>query len=239
MVDILAFGIHPDDVELSCGGTIAKEVANGKTVAICDLTKGEMGTRGDSDTRLKESEAAKVILGVNYRVQLDLEDVWVQNNKVTILKIIEIIRHFKPKIVLCNAVSDRHPNHPLGYQLVKEAVFYSGLPKISSTYNNKLQESYRPKALYSYIQSDFLHPDFVVDISDFFDLKMKSILAYGSQFYNPNNENDQEETFISTPEFLKLIESKDRIFGKSIGVTFAEGFKVERYIGIKSLFDIF
>lgn len=239
MVDILAFGIHPDDVELSCGGTIAKEISNGKVVAICDLTKGEMGTRGNSDTRFKESEAAKDILGVSDRVQLDLEDVWVQNNKASILKIIEIIRYFKPKIVLCNAISDRHPNHPLGYQMVKEAVFYSGLSKISTTYNNQLQEAFRPNAMYSYIQSDFIHPDFVVDITDFFDVKMKSILAYASQFYNPNNEEEQEETFISTPEFLKLIESKDRIFGKSIGVTFAEGFKVERYIGVNSLFDLF
>jgi LmbE family N-acetylglucosaminyl deacetylase len=123
--------------------------------------------------------------------------------------------------------------------MVKEAVFYSGLSKISTTYNNQLQEAFRPNAMYSYIQSDFIHPDFVVDITDFFDVKMKSILAYASQFYNPNNEEEQEETFISTPEFLKLIESKDRIFGKSIGVTFAEGFKVERYIGVNSLFDLF
>jgi N-acetylglucosamine malate deacetylase 1 len=232
MIDILAIGVHPDDVELSCSGTLIKHIALGKTVGILDLTLGEMGTRGTSEIRTKEAMAAARILGVKFRTQLNLGDCIFENNKQTQLEIIKVIREHKPQIVLCNAVSDRHPDHGRAAKLVADACYYSGLSKLDS--GN--QEAWRPKAVYHYIQDNFIHPDFVIDVTDQAERKHEAIMAYSSQFYNPNSKEPQ--TPISSPEFLEALFSKMSVWGRAINVRYAEGFTVNRYPGVDSLFDL-
>ena len=235
-IDILAIGIHPDDVELSCSGTIAKHLAFGKKVGILDLTQGELGTRGNAELRSKEANEAAIILGVSFRTQLNLKDCFFENNEENQKKIIEIIRKHQPEIILCNAISDRHPDHGRASKLVSESSFYSGLIKIETHSDNKIQQAWRPKAVYHYLQDQFIHPDFVIDISDFIDIKHKAIMAYSSQFYNPSS--NEPETPISSKHFIETINSKMSILGRDIGVKFAEGFTVNRYPGINSLFDL-
>lgn len=235
-IDILAIGIHPDDVELSCSGTIAKHLAFGKKVGILDLTQGELGTRGNAELRTKEANEAAIILGVSFRTQLNLKDCFFENNEENQKKIIEIIRKHQPEIILCNAISDRHPDHGRASKLVSDSSFYSGLIKIETHSDNKIQQAWRPKAVYHYLQDQFIHPDFVIDISDFIDIKHKAIMAYSSQFYNPSS--NEPETPISSKHFIETINSKMSILGRDIGVKFAEGFTVNRYPGINSLFDL-
>lgn len=235
-IDILAIGIHPDDVELSCSGTIAKHIAFGKKVGILDLTQGELGTRGNAELRTKEANEAAIILGVSFRTQLNLKDCFFENNEENQKKIIEIIRKHQPEIILCNAISDRHPDHGRASKLVSDSSFYSGLIKIETHSDNKIQQAWRPKAVYHYLQDQFIHPDFVIDISDFIDIKHKAIMAYSSQFYNPSS--NEPETPISSKHFIETINSKMSILGRDIGVKFAEGFTVNRYPGINSLFDL-
>ena len=235
-IDILAIGIHPDDVELSCSGTIAKHIAFGKKVGILDLTQGELGTRGNAELRTKEANEAAIILGVSFRTQLNLKDCFFENNEENQKKIIEIIRKHQPEIILCNAISDRHPDHGRASKLVSDASFYTGLIKIETHSDNKIQQAWRPKAVYHYIQDQYIHPDFVIDISDFIDIKHKAIMAYSSQFYNPSS--NEPETPISSKHFIESVNSKMSILGRDIGVKFAEGFTVNRYPGINSLFDL-
>lgn len=235
-IDILAIGIHPDDVELSCSGTIAKHIAFGKKVGILDLTQGELGTRGNAELRTKEANEAAIILGVSFRTQLNLKDCFFENNEENQKKIIEIIRKHQPEIILCNAISDRHPDHGRASKLVSDASFYTGLIKIETHSDNKIQKAWRPKAVYHYIQDQYIHPDFVIDISDFIDIKHKAIMAYSSQFYNPSS--NEPETPISSKHFIESVNSKMSILGRDIGVKFAEGFTVNRYPGINSLFDL-
>ena len=235
-IDILAIGIHPDDVELSCSGTIAKHIALGKKVGILDLTRGELGTRGNAELRTKEANDAAIILGVSFRTQLNLKDCFFENNEENQKKIIEIIRKHQPEIILCNAISDRHPDHGRASKLVSGSSFYSGLIKIETHSDNKSQQAWRPKAVYHYIQDQYIHPDFVIDISDFIDIKHKAIMAYSSQFYNPSS--NEPETPISSKHFIESVNSKMSILGRDIGVKFAEGFTVNRYPGINSLFDL-
>ncbi len=235
-IDILAIGIHPDDVELSCSGTIAKHIALGKKVGILDLTQGELGTRGNAELRTKEANEAAIILGVSFRTQLNLKDCFFENNEENQKKIIEIIRKHQPEIILCNAISDRHPDHGRASKLVSDSSFYSGLIKIETHTDNKIQQAWRPKAVYHYIQDQYIHPDFVIDISDFIDIKHKAIMAYSSQFYNPSS--NEPETPISSKHFIESVNSKMSILGRDIGVKFAEGFTVNRYPGINSLFDL-
>ena len=235
-IDILAIGIHPDDVELSCSGTIAKHIAFGKKVGILDLTQGELGTRGNAELRTKEANEAAIILGVSFRTQLNLKDCFFENNEENQKKIIEIIRKHQPEIILCNAISDRHPDHGRASKLVSDSSFYSGLIKIETHTDNKIQKAWRPKAVYHYIQDQYIHPDFVIDISDFIDIKHKAIMAYSSQFYNPSS--NEPETPISSKHFIESVNSKMSILGRDIGVKFAEGFTVNRYPGINSLFDL-
>ena len=235
-IDILAIGIHPDDVELSCSGTIAKHIAFGKKVGILDLTQGELGTRGNAELRSKEANEAAIILGVSFRTQLNLKDCFFENNEENQKKIIEIIRKHQPEIILCNAISDRHPDHGRASKLVSDSSFYSGLIKIETHSDNKSQQAWRPKAVYHYIQDQYIHPDFVIDISDFIDIKHKAIMAYSSQFYNPSS--NEPETPISSKHFIESVNSKMSILGRDIGVKFAEGFTVNRYPGINSLFDL-
>lgn len=234
--DILVFAAHPDDAELSCSGTIAKMVKAGKSVVIVDLTEGEMGTRGTPETRRKEAEIASRILGLSARVQLGLGDTTFINDRETQIPLIQMIRHFQPDIVLANALDDRHPDHGRGAQLESDACFFSGLAKIDTEWEGKSQKAWRPKLVLHYIQDRQYRPDIVVDISDSWEDKIQSIMAFGSQFYDPSNP--EPPTYISSPEFLKFVESRAREFGHLIGVEFGEGFQSHRPLGVQDLFHL-
>lgn len=235
-LDILAFGAHPDDVELGCSGTIAKEISFGKKVGIIDLTRGELGTRGSVAIRNAESEKATQLLGVSVRENLDMRDGFFENDETHQIKIIEMIRKYQPEIVLCNAIQDRHIDHGKGSKLVSDACFLSGLRKIETKVNGVLQQAWRPKVVYHYIQWENLQPDFVVDISGFIDVKMESILAYSSQFYDPNSS--EPESPISSKNFLESVKYRAQDLGRIIGVAHGEGFTVERYLAVNSLSDL-
>jgi len=232
-LDILAFGAHPDDVELGCSGTIAKEISLGKKVGIIDLTRGELGTRGTVEIRNSESAKASAILGVSVRENLDMRDGFFVNDETHQLKVIQMLRKYKPEIVLCNAIDDRHIDHGKGSKLVSDACFLSGLRQIKTEMNGEAQEAWRPKVVYHYIQWKNLEPDFVVDISGFIDVKMASILAYSSQFYNPNT--NEPESPISSKNFLDSVKYRAQDLGRIIGTDYAEGFTVERYLAVNSL----
>lgn len=235
-LDILAFGAHPDDVELGCSGTIAKEVSLGKKVGIVDLTRGELGTRGSKEIRDQEAMAAATILGVAVRENLNFRDGFFVNNEQHQLEIIKKIRKYQPEIVLCNAIDDRHIDHGKGSKLVSDACFLSGLTKIETELGGKKQEAWRPKLVYHYIQWKNLEPDFVVDITGFIDQKMQSVLAYGSQFFDPNS--NEPETPITSKNFLDSIKYRAQDLGRLVNVEFAEGFTVERYLTVNSLSDL-
>lgn len=235
-LDILAFGAHPDDVELSCSGTLAKEVSLGKKVGIIDLTRGELGTRGSVEIRNAESAKASAIMGVSVRENLDLRDGFFINDEVHQLKVIQMIRKYQPEIVLCNAIKDRHIDHGKGSKLVSDACFLSGLVKIETELNEEKQQAWRPKMVYHYIQWQTIEPDFVVDISDFIDVKMQSVLAYSSQFYDANSK--EPVTPITSKNFLDSIKYRAEDLGRLVGVAFAEGFTTERYLTVNCLTDL-
>ena len=232
-LDILAFGAHPDDVELGCAGTILKEISLGKTVGIVDLTRGELGNRGSAEIRDQEANAAAEILGVTVRENLGMRDGFFVNDEKHQLEIIKMIRKYKPEIVLCNAIDDRHIDHGKGSKLVSDACFLSGLMKIETVLDGEKQEAWRPKLVYHYIQWKNIQPDFVVDITGFTDKKIESILAYGSQFYDPNSK--EPESPISSKNFLESLNYRSRDLGRLVGVEHAEGFTVERYLAVNSL----
>ena len=235
-LDILAFGAHPDDIELSCAGTIVKEVTNGKKVGIVDLTRGELGTRGTAKTRMEEAKNAAEILGVTVRENLKFEDAFFTNDKQHQLEVIKMIRKYQPEIVICNAIHDRHIDHGKGNSLVSDACFLSGLLKIETEIDGKAQKKWRPKQVYHYIQWLPIEPSLVVDITGFESIKMDAVLAYKTQFYDP--KSDAPETPISSKNFSDSILYRARDLGRLIGVEYAEGFTVERYIGVDSLFDL-
>lgn len=235
-LDILAIGVHPDDVELSASGTILKHIALGKTVGILDLTRGELGTRGNAELRAQEATHASKILGLSIREQLSMADGFFENNEAHQKEIIRIIRKYQPEIVLCNAITDRHPDHGRAAKLTADACFYSGLVKVETKEDGKIQAAWRPKAVYHYIQDYFIEPDFVIDITPFIGKKIESIMAYSSQFFDPNSK--EPETPISTKNFLEYVKSKGSLFGRAINVDYAEGYTVSRYIGIENLFDL-
>ena len=232
-VDILAIGAHPDDVELGCSGTIAKEIALGKKVGIIDLTRGELGTRGSAEIRDSEAKKAAGILGVSFRENLNFKDGFFTNNEVHQLKLIKLIRKYKPKIILCNAIDDRHIDHPKGAKLVVDSCFLSGLKKIETNHEGVDQNPWRPENIYHYIQWKNLNPDFVVDISEYFDTKIKSVKAFKSQFYNGNES--VHDTPISTKNFLDSIEYRAKDLGRLTGVEYAEGFIASRLPRIESI----
>ena len=232
-LDILAFGAHPDDVELGAAATIAKEVSLGKKVGIIDLTQGELGTRGSKELRKTEALRAAKILGVTLRENLKFADGFFVNDKRHQLEVIKLIRKYKPEIVLCNAIEDRHIDHGKGSKLVSEACFLSGLEKIETEFEGEIQKKWRPKLIYHYLQWNNSKPDFVVDISNFMDVKMEAVLAYTSQFYNPNSK--ESETPISSKNFTDSVYYRAKDLGRLIGVEYAEGFTVERLIAIASL----
>ena len=235
-LDILAFGSHPDDVELGCGGTIAKEISLGKKVGIIDLTRGELGTRGSVEIRNQEAAAAAKILGVSVRENLDMRDGFFVNDEAHQLKIIKMLRKYQPEIVICNAIDDRHIDHGKGSQLVSDACFLSGLMKIETEIDGMNQQAWRPKLVYHYMQWKNLTPDFVVDISGFNEKRVESILAYSSQFYNPNS--NEPETLIASKNFLESLNYRAQDLGRLIGTDYAEGFNVERYLAVNSLSDL-
>ncbi|WP_281240117.1 bacillithiol biosynthesis deacetylase BshB1 [Flavobacterium praedii] len=235
-LDILAFGAHPDDVELGCAGTILKEVSLGRTVGIVDLTRGELGTRGTAEIRDQEANAAAKILGVSVRENLNMRDGFFVNDEKHQLEIIKMIRKYQPDIVLCNAIDDRHIDHAKGSKLVSDACFLSGLLKIETVLDGEMQKAWRPKVVYHYMQWKNIEPDFVVDISGFTDKKMDSILAYRSQFYDPNS--NEPESPISSKNFMESLNYRSRDLGRLTGVEHAEGFTVERYLVVNSLGDL-
>ena len=236
-LDILAFGAHPDDVEIGCGATVAKSIANGLKVGIVDLTRGELGSRGTPEIRAIEAQNAAEILGVSIRENLGFADGFFINDKERQLKVIELIRKYKPRIVLCNTVDDRHLDHPKAGELVSNACFLSGLRKIETSLNGKPQKEWRPKQVYHYIQWKNIEPDFVVDVSEFIIKKIAAVHAYKSQLFNPNSK--EPETPITTQNFFDSIKYRAQDLGRLIGVDSAEGFTTERYVAVKQLDDLF
>ena len=235
-LDILVFGAHPDDVELSCGATIAKEISLGKKVGIVDLTRGELGTRGSAELRDQEAAHAGEILGVTVRENLRMRDGFFVNDEKHQLEVIKMIRKYRPEIVICNAVDDRHIDHGKGSKLVSDSCFLSGLRKIETELEGEKQEQWRPKLVYHYIQWKDLTPDFVVDVTGFMDKKVESLMAYKSQFYDPNST--EPVTPIATKNFKESILYRAADLGRLINTEYAEGFTVERYLAVNSLADL-
>jgi bacillithiol biosynthesis deacetylase BshB1 len=235
-VDILAFAAHPDDIEISAAGMLMKHIDMGKTVAIVDLTQGEMGSRGTIDTRYAEAKKASDIMGVSQRVNLKMKDGFFEISQANKLLIIEQIRYFQPTVVLANSVSERHPDHGRASQLVSEACFLSGLIKVETTLNGVNQTQWRPKSVFHYIQDRYIKPDFVVDITPYADRKMAAIKAYETQFFNPNNTSTN--TPISGKNFFEFLKGRWREYGRDIGVDFAEGFTIERSIGVNDITEL-
>lgn len=235
-LDLLIFAAHPDDAELGCSGTILRYIAAGKKVGIVDLTRGELGTRGTAETRDIETAESNRILGLHVRENLGMRDGFFQNDEEHQLKIIQMIRKYTPEIVFSNALHDRHPDHGKAADLVNDAVFLSGLPKIKTEIDGLEQNAFRPRLLLHYIQDRYIEPDILVDVTEFWDKKMQCIRAFKTQFYNP--DSDEKETYISTPYFLKVVEARSRELGKAIGAEHAEGFISRKLLGIDNLFDL-
>jgi bacillithiol biosynthesis deacetylase BshB1 len=235
-LDILAIGAHPDDVELGCGATLAKEISSGKKVGILDLTRGELGTRGSAEIRDKEALKASEILGAVFRENLAFSDVFFSNDKRHQLEVVKILRKYQPEIVLCNAIEDRHMDHPKGSTLVSDACFLSGLRKIETEYEGNPQQSWRPKQVYHYIQWKSIEPDFVVDVTGFMETKVAAVKAYSSQFYDPKSKEPISP--ITSKNFLDSVQYRARDLGRLIGAECAEGFTSERYIAVEKLDDL-
>ncbi|MDO3644518.1 bacillithiol biosynthesis deacetylase BshB1 [Mucilaginibacter sp. L3T2-6] len=237
-LDILVLSVHPDDAELGCAGTILKHIAQGKKVGIVDLTRGELGTRGSAEIRDKEAAESGRILGLSIRENLAIPDGFFENTREYQLKIIGAIRKFQPEILITNAYHDRHPDHGRANKLVEESAFLAGLRKIETyTDSGQLQEAWRPTQVLHFIQDNYIRPDILVDVTDFWDKKIESIRAFGSQFHNPEWA-EEPQTYISSPEFIQVVEARAREFGKSINVKYAEGFTSRKILGVDSLFDL-
>lgn len=230
-LDILAIGVHPDDIELGCSGTLLKHIDLWYKVGLCDLTQGELGTRWSAQTRIAEAAKAEKLLGAVTRENLNMADGYFQHNEENINKIIQIIRKYQPDIVFANAPKDRHPDHGRAAKLIADACFYAGLIKIETG-----QDARRPKAVYHYVQDQNLPADFVVDISPYIDKKIEIVLAYGSQFYNP--DSDEPETPISSQAFLESVKAKNSMYGRPIGAQYGEWFIASRTIGVNNIFDL-
>ncbi len=235
-VDILAIGVHPDDIELSCSGTLFRHLSLGYKVAICDMTKGELGSRGSAELRLQEADAARRIFGIDHRENLGLADGFFIKDRSSLLKMVEVIRAYRPGIVLANAERDRHPDHGKAADFVREACFLSGLIKIETERDGNMQEAWRPKAVYHYIQDYYEHPDIVVDISPFMEKKVEAIMAFKSQFYNP--DSDEPETPISSMAFLEFLKGRAQQLGRIIGAEYGEGYTINRSIGTTDLLSV-
>lgn len=235
-LDLLAIGVHPDDVELGCSGTIINEIKLGKKVGIVDMTQGELGTRGTIDSRYEEAANAAMIMGVQCRENLKMRDGFFENDEPNKLKLISVIRKYQPNIVIGNVLHDRHPDHGRAGKMIAECCFLAGLAKIETKdESGKEQPRWRPSYVLHYIQDWFHEPDLLIDISDVFEQRMKAIEAYTTQFHSSTNQSDEPQTYISTPDFLESVKARARLFGKRIGVKYAEGFITEKKIGIRTL----
>jgi N-acetylglucosamine malate deacetylase 1 len=232
-IDVLAFAAHPDDAELGCSGTLLKMKAQGKTIGIVDLTRGELGTRGSIEIRAKEAAHAADILDLDVRINLGLADGFFRNDEVHQRAIIVAIRRFQPEVILINAPTDRHPDHGRGSELVRDAAFLAGLGKIETEFEGQPQVAWRPKKVWKYIQDHLIFPDFVVEITPFIESKMASIQAFSSQFYNPNS--DEPETYISSQNFLEQVRARAREMGHLIGAAYGEGFITEKPLRVEDL----
>lgn len=230
--DILAFGAHPDDVELGCGGTMAKMVSEGKICAIVDLTKGELGTRGTDETRKAEAADSAVILGIAARENLGLKDGFLENSQEYQMEIVKMVRKYRPEIVLANAIDDRHPDHAKAAKLVSDACFLAGLRKIETVLDGVQQEAWRPKQIFHYIQWKNIEPEFVIDISEYLDQKIKACMAFKTQFYDPTSK--EPETPITSKDFFESLTYRAQDLGRLSGVTYAEGFTSEKLIAMKN-----
>ncbi|MCS6929052.1 MAG: bacillithiol biosynthesis deacetylase BshB1 [Saprospiraceae bacterium] len=238
-VDILAVGAHPDDVELSAAGTLLRQVDRGYTFGLLDLTRGELGSRGSAALRTQEAQAAAQLLGATFRMQLDLPDGFFDNSRENLLAVVRVVRQCRPRIVLCNAPSDRHPDHGRAARLVADACFYAGLLKVETTDDlGSPQQPWRPQLVFHYVQDRYLTPHFIVDITPYFERKMQAILAFRSQFYNPDTPEEGPQTPISSKDFLDFIEAKARVFGRSAQVRYAEGFLCSRIPAVSDLFAL-
>lgn len=235
-LDILVLAVHPDDAELGCSGTIAKHIALGKKVGIVDFTRGELGTRGSAEIRDEEAADSAKILGIHVRENLRFRDGFFTNDEEHRLAIIRMIRKYKPEIILTNALHDRHPDHGRAGDLSNDACFLSGLPKIHTEIDGVAQEAWRPRLVLQYIQDRYIEPDIIIDITPFIQIKIDSIKAFKTQFFNPDHE--EQETYISSPEFFDSVIGRAREFGKSIGATYGEGFTSRKLLGVNSLFDL-
>lgn len=231
-LDILAFGVHPDDVELGCAGTIMAAINQGKKVGIVDLTRGELGTRGTPTTRTMEAAAAAKIMGVDVRENLDMADGFFANDEAHQRKIIALIRKYQPDVILANAPEDRHPDHGRSAKLVSDAAFLSGLRKIETIHEGVTQNAWRPAYTFHYIQDRFIQPSFVIDITAYMERKMEAVLAYGTQFTSADTSEPQ--TYISSPQFLETVKARALMLGKRIGVGYAEGYITEKIIGFSN-----
>lgn len=235
-LDLLAIGVHPDDVELGCSGTIINELKRGKKVAIIDLTQGELGTRGNIESRYQEAANAAKIMGVKTRVNMKMRDGFFKNDEEHQLQLIKVIRRYQPDIVIGNILHDRHPDHGRAGQLISDACFLSGLVKIQTNdENGDAQPKWRPSYILQFLQDRYQEPDVIIDISDVFEQRMEAIKAYTTQFYDPNDKSGEPQTYISSPDFLESIIGRARNLGKQIGVKYAEGFLTEKKIGIRNL----
>jgi len=235
-LDILAIGVHPDDVELGCSGAIINEVKKGKKAGVLDLTQGELGSRGNIETRYAEAANAAVIMGVEVRENLKMRDGFFKNDEEHQLKLIEVIRKYRPEIVFANSLDDRHPDHGRAGKLIEDSCFLSGLVKLETKdEQGKMQEKWKPKYIFHYIQDRYHEPDFIIDISDVFEQRMEAIKSYATQFYNRGTTNDEPQTYISTPAFYESVIARARMIGKKIGVEYGEGFNTEKKMGLKDL----
>ncbi len=232
-LDILAFAAHPDDTELSCSGTLAMQISKGSKVGVVDLTRGELSTRGTPDLRASEAQDSSEFLGLAVRENLEMEDGFFKNERTEQLKVVQAIRKYQPDIVLANAITDRHPDHGRAAELVKSAWFLAGLKKIVTENDGETQASWRPRVLYHYIQSWYVQPDFVIDISEFWDKKIEAISKFKTQFFDA--DSSEPETYISKKGFLDATEARAVEFGQSIDAKYGEGFTVNRNIGVSDL----
>lgn len=235
-LDVLAIAAHPDDIELACSGTMLKLTRQGKKTGILDLTEGELGTRGTPVIRAREAEGATKILGLSARVNLKLPDGNIEANTENRLKVIQIIRHHRPDVLFIPHSLERHPDHEAAHRLAREAWFYAGLEKISTTYNGSTQEPFRPRSYYHYMQTYEFEPSFIVDISDVYEDRVKVVLSYKSQFFDPSS--DERETFLSSPEFLEMLRARFEYFGDRIGVKYGEPFFSVNMVGVRDLFNL-
>jgi len=234
-LDILVLSAHPDDAELGCAGTLLKHIALGKKAGIADLTRGELGTRGTAKIREAEAAHSTKLLGLSVRENIGLPDGFFENTRDHQIKIIEVIRKYRPRIIITNAYNDRHPDHGRANDLVETAAFLAGLRKIETSFNGDLQKEWRPAHVLHFIQDNYIKPDILIDVTPYWDIKIESIRAFKSQFYNPDWP-DEPQTYISGSDFIQIIESRAREFGKSIGVKYAEGFTSSKILGVDNLF---